>query len=73
MNPIALPHLRWLMAALWVAGALLTFTIVDAVSLRSWLALAVTALIPPAILLLLWTDGPPPTIAEVLHATEQRR
>ena len=67
------PHLRWSLCLLWIALALLTFTVIDASSLRSWLILAAAALVPPAVVLGVWNDGPPPTIAEVLHATEARR
>jgi hypothetical protein len=35
--------------------------------------LGVIALIPPAVFLTLWNDGPPPTVAEVIRATEDRR
>jgi hypothetical protein len=42
-------------------------------SLVSWMALMVAAVIPPVVFLSLWNDGPPPTIAEVLRATEDRR
>jgi hypothetical protein len=35
--------------------------------------LIVAAVIPPVVFLSLWNDGPPPTIAEVIRATEDRR
>ena len=70
---VRLPHVRWLVCMLWASLTMLVFAFVDAPSLRTWLALALTGLIPPVILLRLWGDGPPPTVAEVLHATELRR
>jgi hypothetical protein len=42
-------------------------------SLVSWMVLVVAAVIPPVVFLCLWNDGPPPTIAEVIRATEERR
>jgi hypothetical protein len=30
-------------------------------------------IVPPFVLLRLWSTGPPPTVAEVIHATEVRR
>lgn len=70
---VVLPHLRWLLCALWLVLALLAFVVVDASTLRGWVAVTVMGLIPPAILLRIWNQGPPPTVAEALHATEQRR
>jgi hypothetical protein len=63
---------RWLLCALWTSLALLGFLAADSWAMRSWLALAVVGLVPPVVLLRLWTDGPPPTIAEVLLDTERR-
>jgi hypothetical protein len=34
-----------------------------------WFAAAV---VPPAVILLVWRGAPPPTIAEVLHAVDRR-
>lgn len=72
MSTVALPPLRWSIAALWAACAALVFVVTDASSLRAWMALAVTAFLPPAILIRMWTDGPPQTVAEVLYDTERR-
>jgi hypothetical protein len=33
----------------------------------------IVGVVPPLVLLKVWNDGPPPTIAEVLHATELNR
>jgi hypothetical protein len=30
-------------------------------------------LVPPVVLIRLWNDGPPPTVAEILRATELKR
>ena len=68
-----LPHLRWSLSALWVALTVLTFCVLDAAALRDVVYLAAVGVIPPVILISLWTDGPPLTVAEVLRATEDRR
>jgi hypothetical protein len=67
------PPIRWSLSALWMSSALLIFMTIGSSSVVSWMALAVAALIPPVVLLTLWNDGPPPTIAEVLRATEERK
>jgi hypothetical protein len=51
----------------------LIFLALGSSSVVSWMALMMSAIIPPVVLLCLWNDGPPPTIAEVLRATEDRR
>jgi len=56
-----------------MSSALLIFMTIGSSSVVSWMALAVAAVIPPAVFLTLWNDGPPPTIAEVLRATEDRK
>ena len=45
----------------------------NASSVVSWMALVVAAVIPPVVFLSLWNDGPPPTIAEVIRSTEERK
>jgi hypothetical protein len=67
------PPVRWSLSALWSLTAALIFTMLDASSLVSWMALVVAAVIPPVVFLSLWNDGPPPTIAEVIRATEDRK
>ena len=67
------PPIRWSLSALWLSSALLIFMTVGSWSVLSWMALAVAAVIPPVVFLSLWNDGPPPTIAEVLRATEDRK
>jgi hypothetical protein len=67
------PPIRWSLSALWLSGSLLIFMTVGSGSLVSWMALVVAAVIPPVVFLSLWNDGPPPTIAEVLRATEDRK
>jgi hypothetical protein len=52
---------------------MLIFMALGVSSFVSWMLLAVMAVIPPVVFLSLWNDGPPPTIAEVLRATEDRR
>jgi hypothetical protein len=67
------PPVRWSLSALWSSCALLIFMALGASSLVSWMVLVVAAVIPPVVFLCIWNDGPPPTIAEVLRATEERR
>jgi hypothetical protein len=67
------PPVRWSVSGLWSSCALLIFMALGATSLMSWMALVVAAVIPPVVFLSLWNDGPPPTIAEVIRATEDRR
>lgn len=67
------PPVRWSLSALWLSSALLIFLALGSSSLVSWMTLMVSALIPPGVFLCLRNDGPPPTIAEVLRATEDRR
>jgi hypothetical protein len=70
---MSLPHLRWSISALWISLALLMFTLAGNFSVRSWLYVIATTLVPPMVLLRLWSDGPPQTVAQVLRATEDRR
>ena len=63
----------WWISAAWVSLTLLVALAADASSLRSWMLVTVVGVIPPLVLLKLWNDGPSPTIAEVLHATELKR
>ena len=67
------PPVRWSLSALWLSCALLIFLALGYSSVVSWMALMMSATIPPVVFLCLWNDGPPPTIAEVLRATEDRR
>jgi hypothetical protein len=67
------PPVRWSLSALWASSAMLIFMALGVSSFVSWMLLAVMAVIPPVVFLSLWNDGPPPTIAEVLRATEDRR
>ena len=63
----------WWISAAWVSLSLLLALVADASSVRSWMLVTIVGVIPPLVLLKLWNDGPPPTIAEVLHATELKR
>jgi hypothetical protein len=67
------PPVRWSLSLLWVALALSAIGIFESSSVEGLLALAAAGVVPPAVLLAIWNDGPPATIAEVLHATEGRR
>lgn len=67
------PPTRWSLSALWSSCALAIFMMLGSASVVSWMVLAVVAVIPPIVFLALWNDGPPPTIAEVIRATEEKR
>lgn len=73
MSFASYPPLRWSLSILWSSFALTVFIVFGATSVVSWMALGVVAVIPPIVFLALWNDGPPPTIAEVIRATEDRR
>jgi hypothetical protein len=65
-------HTPWVIAACWVALVSLTFWATGASSGASLVGLAIAAFVPPAVMVALWKDGPPPTIAEVLYDTERK-
>ena len=60
-------------SAIWLSLTVLTALLLGATSAQSWLMATMLGVIPVGVLLWLWNDGPPPTIAEVLHTTEGRR
>ena len=62
----------WISLA-WVSLTIVTALMLGASSFRGWLLAALVAGIPVGVLLRLWNDGPPPTIAEVIRTTEGRR
>lgn len=64
--------IRCSITASWFALALLTFLAAGDSSGRSWVLLAMAGIVPPAVMLALWKDEPPPTIAEVIHAVERK-
>jgi hypothetical protein len=43
-----------------------------AVTASTAVLLVAGSLVPPAILLVMWRDAPPPTAAEVIHAAERQ-
>ena len=63
----------WRIAAVWISLTLLTFLAIDPSSVRNWVMVTTAAVVPTLVLLRLWSDGPPPTVAEVLYAVETRR
>ena len=67
------PYSRLTICGVWVALTLIAFLWVGASSLRSVLYLIAAALVPPSVFLGLSNDGPPPTVAEILHETEIQR
>jgi hypothetical protein len=66
------PDTRLVLAASWVALALIAAWAMGASSGASLVLLAIAAFLPPAVMIALWTNGPPPTIAEVLHEVERK-
>jgi hypothetical protein len=65
-------YARWYLGAAWILLVLLTFLAADITSAGSVLLLAVGAIVPPVIMLALWPNGPPLTMAEVLRGVEQQ-
>jgi len=63
----------WRISAVWIFLMLLTFMAIDPTSIRNWVVVTTMAVVPSLVLLRLWNDGPSPTVAEVLHAAENRR
>lgn len=70
---MARPSLPLWISAIWVSLALLTFLALDASSLRNWVLVTTIGIVPSFVLLRLWSDDPPPTVAEVLCAAEVSR
>lgn len=60
----------WFATVLIVAGATLAFG--GSVSVGTGALLLALCLVPPAIVVVLWPDAQPQTIAEILHDTERR-
>jgi hypothetical protein len=65
-------RIAWIVAACWVAATLAVFLVVDASSARSWIYLAVVALLPPVALIRLWPTPSPQTAADVIHGRERQ-
>ena len=66
-------YIPWLISAGWASLTLLTFLVLDVSPVHNWVLVTTIAIVPALVLLKLWSDGPPPTIAEVLHETEVGR
>jgi hypothetical protein len=66
-------NVRMWISAVWLSLTVLMALILGAESGQGWLLTAMIGVIPIGVLLKLWNEGPPPTIAEVLHTTEGRR
>ena len=67
------PYLRVAVCSAWIVLMLLTFAILDHVSARSLVFLVAALVVPPSVFLAVWSEAPPRTVAELLHATEDRR
>jgi hypothetical protein len=57
----------------WIAIALTASWAMGASSAVSLVLVAIASILPPVVMLALWSDGPPPTIAEVLFDVEKYR
>jgi hypothetical protein len=57
-----------LVAAVVVSGALLGVPMTTATAVL----LVITCIAPPAVMLMVWRGGPPPTVAETLNAVDRR-
>jgi len=68
-----LHNTRLVLTVSWTALVLLAFWSTGASSGFSLILLAVAAILPPIVMLALWNDGPPQTIAEVIHDAEGKR
>jgi len=66
-------HIPFWISAAWLSLTILAAFLLDASSLRDWALATMVGVVPVGVLLMLWNDGPPPTVAEVLHTTEGRR
>ena len=65
------PRWRWSLIGVWFTLACIVFAASNDMAPRSWLLLLVCGLIPPAMLLWLWTeDGPLPLAS--LHTREKQ-
>jgi hypothetical protein len=67
-----LHYARWYLGAAWILLVLLRVLAADVTSAGSVLLLAAGAVVPSAILVALWPDGPPLTIADVLRGVEEQ-
>jgi hypothetical protein len=60
-------------SAVWVSFTLLMCLALDVSSLRGSVLATTVGVVPPFVLLRLWSDSHPPPVAEVIHTTEVRR
>ena len=59
-------------SAVWMSFTLLMGLALDVSSLRGWVLVTISVVLP-FVLLRHWSNSHPPTVAEVIHATEVRR
>ena len=60
-------------SAVWVSVALVMCLALDVSSLRGWALATTVGVVPPFVLLRLWSNSHLTTVAEVIHAAEVRR
>lgn len=65
------PRLRLLLIGAWITLACVTFVAVGSVAPRSWLLLLLGGVIPPLMLVWLWTEDGPQLIGS-LRSTSRR-
>jgi hypothetical protein len=70
---MAFASVPWWISAVWVSLTFLAFLALGASSVGSWVLATTIGLVPACVLLRLWNDGPPPTVAEIVRATEVGR
>ena len=64
---------RMVIIVAWVAMVLAAFWATGADSGFSLMLLAVALIGPPAVMLALWSEGPPQTVGEILYDAERKR
>jgi len=62
--------LIWFAAVAVVFAAALAFGV--AVNLSTGVLILASSLVPPVVVLALWREAPPPTVAEVIHSADPR-
>jgi len=60
----------WFAAVALVVVSAVAFGVT--VTIGTGVMLLAFCLVPPAIIVMLWPEGPPPTVAEVIHSTDRR-
>jgi hypothetical protein len=67
------PRPHGMFSVAWIAVVALICFAIEPGTLRSWIYLTVLAVLPPLLVMRLWSAGPDQTVGELLYATETRR